>query len=299
MAGGWKGGWTEGEGKAGWALEADGAEKGPGQRRGRAGGGRGAVRCRAAAGQQPGGGPPVPGRYMLSSRGTAPAPCLMAAVGAARGLHVLIFLPLLLLLLFHFIREQLMAYKWQRDGQGTGRGRGRRGWGGVSRQLAGARGPAPAISSAVIKAGAAPPAPPDSPPPSPPLSGPHQTLITAAGFYGERLGPLPASSASLTLRKHGAAIPAGSGARTLPGDRPGLASHHRRQHPPPRPARPAGGHGRPRTAGITWTFGIPPAQRRPVLPSLPWCSLPWPFFRSRVLSTVLGSPWNSQSPGVG
>lgn len=66
---------------------------------------------------------------MLSSSGTAPVPCLMAAVGAARGLHVLIFLPLLLLLLFHFIREQLMANKWQRDGQGTGRGRGRRGRG--------------------------------------------------------------------------------------------------------------------------------------------------------------------------
>lgn len=61
-----------------------------------------------------------------------------------------------------------MAYKWQRDGQGTGRGRGRRGWGGVSRQLAGARGPAPAISSAVIKAGAAPPSPPASPHPGPP-----------------------------------------------------------------------------------------------------------------------------------
>lgn len=69
---------------------------------------------------------------MLSSSGTAPVPCLMAAVGAARGLHVLIFLPLLLLLLFHFIREQLMANKWQRDGQGTGRGRGR--WEGGSFQ---------------------------------------------------------------------------------------------------------------------------------------------------------------------
>lgn len=87
---------------------------------------------------------------------------------------------------------------------GDGQGPGEAGEGGVSRQLAGAGAPAPAISSSVIKAGAAPPS-------LPPLSGPHQTLITAAGFYGERFGPLPASSASLTLRKHGAAIPAGSG----------------------------------------------------------------------------------------
>lgn len=87
---------------------------------------------------------------------------------------------------------------------GDGQGPGEAGEGGVSRQLAGAGAPAPAISSAVIKAGAAPPS-------LPPLSGPHQTLITAAGFYGERFGPLPASSASLTLRKHGADILAGSG----------------------------------------------------------------------------------------
>lgn len=133
MAGGLegrKGGRAEGEGKAGWALEGDGTEKGPGAAAGQGGRGPGAVRCTALRRGSGRGGPPVPGRYMLSSSGTAPAPCLMAAVGAARGLHVLIFLPLLLLLLFHFIREQLMANKWQRDGQGTGRGRGRRGWGG-------------------------------------------------------------------------------------------------------------------------------------------------------------------------
>lgn len=55
MAGGLegkKGGRTEGEGKAGWVLGEDGAEKGPRQRRDRVGGGRvlcGAQRCTGAA----------------------------------------------------------------------------------------------------------------------------------------------------------------------------------------------------------------------------------------------------------
>lgn len=155
---GWLAGWKagredggrEGEGRVGaggrWGREGRRGREGF---QGSSGTERAGARCCAvhgtAAGQQPkggGGGPRVPGRYMLRSSGTAPAPCLMAAVGAARGLHVLIFLPLLLLLLlFHFIREQLMANKWQRDGQGMGRGWGRSGRGGVSRQLAGARGP--------------------------------------------------------------------------------------------------------------------------------------------------------------
>lgn len=121
--GSWKAGREDGRRKRG---RQGGCWRETGQRR--APGSGGAGRAGAGAVRSSGrGGPPVPGRYMLSSSGTAPAPCLMAAVGAARGLHVLIFLPLLLLLLFHFIREQLMANKWQRDGQGTGRGRGRRG----------------------------------------------------------------------------------------------------------------------------------------------------------------------------
>lgn len=123
---------------------------------------------------------------MLRSSGTAPAPCLMAAVGAARGLHVLIFLPLLLLLLlFHFIREQLMANKWQRDGQGTGRGWGRSGgWGGGGEFPGNSKGlgaPAAAISSTVIKAGAVPPQPPrPSPPPS--AIGPASDFNHGRGF---------------------------------------------------------------------------------------------------------------------
>lgn len=123
--------------------------------------------------------------------------------------------------------------------------------------------PAPAISSAVIKAGAAPP-PPSSPPS--PLSGPHQTLITAAGFYGEQLGPLPASSASLTLRKHGAAIPAGSGARTLPGDGPGPASHH---HHPRRALRSPRCRHRPGPLHLTARHRHRPTRLRPSEPPVP------------------------------
>lgn len=165
---------------------------------------------------------------------------------------------------------------------GDGQGPGEAGEGGVSRQLAGAGAPAPAISSAVIKAGAAPPS-------LPPLSGPHQTLITAAGFYGERFGPLPASSASLTLRKHGADIPAGSGlghcletARARPptsisradppiGQTLHFAARHRHQHrhcplASGSPSRSAAGRG---------------------CPCLPLAQL-------SIISTVLGSPWRSE-----
>lgn len=44
---GTKGRWTEGEGKAGWVLEGDGAEKGPQGSGGAGQGGSGAVQCTA------------------------------------------------------------------------------------------------------------------------------------------------------------------------------------------------------------------------------------------------------------